>query len=638
MKQTGTKLRQTLALCSLISAYTAHAADSTSLQWPSGRNICTGAWSYFEVQECEHPDHGQDTSRPINETNGSRCGYEQKTASCWYGFNTLRTIETGIHSFDRDHDEYQADELREFCHSQIPAQSLNEREVISAWDFEKVDGHGECIGTKWFRCDKWKIFVDIKCHYTVSGPIFGQHESCGQIDDTSRPRTCAVGYHYNLKRSAQCPSLRRETTRGFDRSSLAGDPALTDFSCSTADHLPAERPEHAQAKLAFITQKLWSLPSSGHPDWPVLIQALKTLVSARSDMLSEKERSLANQLVDSSSRSVHNMNISNFGSGNQDPIFSTAKDCIELYSENIFRGCRNKLINLKIGQIDALRKLGTYANLSLKISYDNGCKVNTDDLKVRLITDATNQLLAPTDSGSVQWTQLVFNPSSQDPTITIDVNPAAKISSSCTIAVEHAEVILDVKLLEQYTDLLLSKLELINMAKSQLFVPSVGASVSDIVQKLDSQFSTVMTRHQFDCNEQAKAAGITVPAICQVSDDYSSICALNTVAVSGIPTSLIEKIHDDACMLSDLRSIRTEERCSIYSDLRPGSLCRSQLQTFANFLDQEYAIAIDQARDLATALAIEGNRITAMNSELSMRLKFLLDRVGTKLRDLETSR
>jgi hypothetical protein len=609
----------------------AEAAAQDQPQWPNGKNVCGGVWTYQESQECEHASHGPDAARPIIETNGTICGYEQKTATCWHGFTALRSIVTDVHNLSRDHDYYSGEELREFCREQATHQQLNERETISTWDYESVGGGDRCLRRDKFRkCQERTHFADIKCHYTVSGPTFGQDQSCGTIDDVSRPRACQVGLHNKLARSANCPKVRRETTRGFDFSGLMSDPSLSDVVCSTGDHLPADRPEQAKAKFAFLSQKLWSLPSSSHPDWPVLLQGLKTLLDSRAEMLSDVEKSLASQMVYSSFRSVHTVK--------NGPIFSTADDCVEVYSDEAYRGCRSKQIKIQMDNVESLKRLSSYVSLGLKISYDHGCKLHTDDLKVRLNSDAANQLLSPTDPGNTQWVKLVFAPSGDSPTISIDINPAAKISKACQISIENVEVSLDVKILEQFSELLISKLTMLNTVKLQLLYPEASPDISALISKLDSEFNTVVTRHQFDCQEEAKSLGIATPALCQVSEDYRSLCHLDPTPTNGIAPSLFERIHEDACLLADLQTFGSEERCDYYPDRRQGTFCGEHTRSIRAFLDQEYVITKNQAKELAETLSIEGERMSNLSSELSSRIKLVIERLGTKMSELEQSR
>ncbi|MBM4254035.1 MAG: hypothetical protein FJ146_18870 [Deltaproteobacteria bacterium] len=615
----------------ILGASATVASAGEQLQWPRGENVCRGIWTYQEIQECEHPNHGPDPSRPIVETNGATCGYEQKTANCWYGFHHLRSIVIDIPEMYRDHDEYQDHQLREVCHEKAKDQQLNDREVISSWDFEKISGSDRCHKRDWLdKCQENTFFVHIKCHYKVSGPVFGQDQTCGPIDDISRPRSCPVGVHNKLARSVHCPTVPRETTRGFNFTSLRGDSSLADITCSTGDHLPADRPEQVKAKFAFITRKLWSLPSDSHPDWPLLVQGLKALLDARSDMLSDVEKSLANQLVSATVKAEQSVK--------QGTIFSTADDCVEVFSDDVYRGCRSKLIRLDLDNMVALKKLSSYASLGLKISYDHGCKLHTDELKVRLNSDAANQLLAPADAGNVQWVKLVFTPSGETPTISIDINPAAKISKSCRISIENTEVSLDIKILEQFSDLLISKLTMLNTVKLQLSYPEASPNISGLIARLDDELGTIVTRHQYDCQEEAKNQNLATPALCRVSDDYRSLCHLDPTPANGISAGLFGKIHEDTCLLADLRTLGSEQRCDFYPDRRPGTYCGEHVRTVQAFLDQEYAVTFTAARDLAETLESELHRLNGLSAEMATRIRMVVERMATKISDLEASR
>jgi hypothetical protein len=243
--------RQTLGFFGLITFASSSQAlyAGEALQWPAGPNVCQGIWSYSEYQSCEDATHGQDLNRPIVGIDGERCGYEKMQNSCWHGREYEGSFDMPEETIKRLDYPYTAEDKQAFCDSKARALPLADHQLLGPvsvaasrqiWDCGVPEGSlGHCFNRRWI--------ANITCRITIDHQIFGPSDSCGgYVDDTSRPKSCIVGYSNTNKKSPACASTSLTTGRGTDASALMNENWRYNFSCSTGDDLPADNEDQVQ--------------------------------------------------------------------------------------------------------------------------------------------------------------------------------------------------------------------------------------------------------------------------------------------------------------------------------------------------------------------------------------------------------
>ena len=617
----------------LVAAQGNAASAADDLQWPMGKNICAGIWSYDEMQECEHPSHGPDKSRPIVEANGQVCGYAKKTNSCWHGQEIVRTITTAATYLERDDHNYSDAELQGICEIQSKTQNLSEHESVTGVSFENMNFHAECHDRDFFKkCQRWTYKSELKCNFNVSSPAFGPDQSCGESEDISKPLTCQTGFRNKLQRSTQCPTTRHEMSRGSDATSLMQGTEVTGFACSTGDHLPANSVEETHHKYLFLVARLAEITATSDPDWPNLVRAVKSLLTVKSASMSDEEKEDAVKITKTLEHSVSALKTGQ--------VFSSAEDCVHDQARSLYWACQSKQVTLEIDALDAYVKLNRYAGLSIKLSYDHGCSVASSDLKVRFTNGQSNLLLAPNLDGVIQTIVTSFDPSRDTSTITIDINPVARLNSVCRISIESVDLTVDVDRLQVFSNLIVSKLALLNETRLRLLEPADTQTVASLLESLENNFSAGILEQKFKCQADAQSLRVSVPDVCQVGADAKATCLDKNAASQGITPAILDKIREDSCLLGEIKALKQEAQCESYTDQNShtDNICGDRRRSILDFLNQEFAMTYKQAKDLVEALSSESIRLSVLSADLSHRVQLVIDSLKIRLKDLEEIR
>jgi hypothetical protein len=319
-------------------------------------------------------------------------------------------------------------------------------------------------------------------------------------------------------------------------------------------------------------------------------------------------------------------------------VFSSAEDCIHDQARSIYWACQSKQVTLEIDAIDAYVKLNTYAGLSIKLSYDHGCNVASSDLKVRFTNGQSNLLLAPNIDGVMQTIVTSFDPSHDSSKITIDINPVARLNSVCRISIESVDLTVDVDRLQVFSNLIMSKLELLNETRLRLLEPANNQAVASLLDSLENSFSAGILEQQFKCQADAQSLRVSVPDICQVGADAGVTCLDKNSVSQGITPALLDKIREDSCLLVDLKVRKQAAQCESFTEPNPDNICPDRRRSILDFLNQELAMTYKQAKDLVEALSSESNRLSAVNADLSHRVQLVIDSLKIRLNDLEEIR
>ncbi|MFW7382153.1 MAG: hypothetical protein ACOH5I_25350 [Oligoflexus sp.] len=229
-------------------------ASANEVQWPNGKNVCTGTWTYTELSSCEY---GVDTTKPIKKFQGK---YEQMTEACRYiGGPQEPTGEKITKSVGWD------DSRKHPTTSCSRIQDPPQGDAYTKWIV--VDHKYEYVGTtcrkrnRFRQCTSRDYQHKTTCTWekwdTVPKATDGK---CKKVDDKTKPIYELVGYEPKVGYDESCPQTKKSTPKFFDATAIMRSPALKSGSlqCSTFDNTPGNTPtqitEKFDALISFATE------------------------------------------------------------------------------------------------------------------------------------------------------------------------------------------------------------------------------------------------------------------------------------------------------------------------------------------------------------------------------------------------
>jgi hypothetical protein len=233
-----------------------------------------------------------------------------------------------------------------------------------------------------------------------------------------------------------------------------------------------------------------------------------------------------------------------------------------------------------------------------------------------------------------------LDPSHDKSTITIDINPVARLNSVCRISIESVDLTFDVDRLQVFSNLIVSKLALLNETRLRLLEPADTQTVASLLESLENNFSAGILEQKFKCQADAQSLRVSVPDVCQVGADMKATCLNKNAASQGIAPAILDKIREDSCLLVDLKALKQEAQCESYTDpnSHPDNICGDRRRSILDFLNQEFVMTYKQAKDLVEALSSESNRLSVLSADLSHRVQLVIDSLKIRLKDLEEIR
>jgi hypothetical protein len=602
--------------------------QAEAVQWPAGKNVCQGVWSYAEYQSCEDSSHGPDPLRPIiAEKDGSKCGYEKKRDSCWHGreHNIHDFVDTGLERLERETRDWSAQDLQTHCESKgrglqlRPQQLLGSVTVFSSKIYPKL-----CAELEGRICILWRYRAEVQCRINLDHQIFGESDECGpQIDDLAKPKTCTLGYHNINKRSSACRSVDVKTARSMNATELMKENWRHKFSCSTGDDLPAESAEDVQKKYNYLVKKLQETRDPSNADFEILVRALSALLSEKSQHLDQVQITYATKIA---SKEIKVINLSD------GLAFDVAKDCASNGSGQS-RFCPSKRIVFDFGDISHLPRITTYTSMAHSLKYSFVCEANAKQLSVRLIEGDNEYSLAPTPNAFTQSTSIVLVPGQRPPQIEIIADRNALLSDSCQLKIEWSSLDLDSTLLLASSNDLLDKMKLLSKFKAGLEQAAQLPVKFSAVQALKSDVASKIIEDIFECQDLAAAAGKDPDAVCPLSDDPKWACVNASLTEPGELGVVIKKMHENSCLYGDLEQGLPEAvPCGT-----SGNQCLEGIQKVAAVAAEEYQKSRTSAEGLLKALTTERTRVAPKQAQLAKKIGIVIESLNKGLMESSPS-
>jgi hypothetical protein len=621
-----------LLFFSFISAFFLTAGirkvQAEPVQWPAGKNVCQGTWSYNEYTSCEDSSHGPDTSRPITaDRDGARCGYEKKQNSCWHGreHNIHDFIDTNPERLERDTRDYRPQDLQAHCEkkgqemSLRPQQLLGTVSVLSSKIYPKL-----CSELEGRICILWRFRADVQCRINLDYQIFGPSDECGPlIDDLTKPKSCTAGYHNINKRSSACPSINLRTGRSSDATILMTEAWRHSFSCSTGDDLPAETADDVQKKYKFIVKKIQETRDPSEADFEILTRGLSALLSQRSQYLDQSQIAYATKVT---SREVK---VSTLSDG---IAFDVEKECVSNGS-GLSRFCPSKRVLFDFGDISHLPRITPYTSMAHSLKYSFVCDANPKQISVRLIEGDSEFSLAPTPNAVTQSTSIVHSPDQRPPQIEIIADRNALFSDSCQLKIEWSSLDLDSTLLLTSSNDLLEKMKLLSSFKTNLDLAAQLPIKFSAVKALKGDVASKITEDIFQCQDLAESAGKDPETLCPLNDDPKWACVNAPPTQTGELGVVIKKMRENSCLYGDLEQGLPEAvPCST-----SGNECLTGIQKVAAVAAEEYQKSRTSAEGLLKALTSERTRIAPKQAQLARKIGVVIDSLNQGLKDSSPS-
>jgi hypothetical protein len=604
----------------------ATVVKAEAVQWPAGKNVCQGVWSYSEYQSCEDASHGPDVSRPIiADKDGPRCGYEKKQNSCWHGreHNIHDFIDTTPERLERDTRDYTPQDLQAHCEqkgrgmSLRPQQLLGTVSVLSSKIYARL-----CSEMEGRICIMWRFRADVQCRINFDYQIFGPSDDCGTyIDDLTKPKTCVVGHHNINKRSSACQSIDQKTGRSTDASALMQETWRHGFACSTGDDLPAETADEVQKKFNFLVKKIQEFEDPKQADFGILTGALSALLTQRSQFLDEAQISYASKVASKE------IKISKISEG---IAFDVAKECASNGSGQS-RFCPSKRIVFDFDDTSHLPLIASFTSIAHKLKYSFPCDATVKQLSVRLIEGDDEFSLAPTPVATMQSTSIVHVPGQRPPQIEIVADRNAFISDSCQLNIEWSSLDLDPTLLYKTTKDLIDKLKLLAKFKTELGKASQLSTKYNTVKALKSSVEDSVTEDIFGCQDLASAAGRDVDGLCPLNDDPTWACSNASLTETGELGVIIRRLHHNSCLYKGLVEGLPETVPCNSTGTSSGSQCLAGIQKVAGIATEEYEKSRASADDLQKALASEWSRVALKEPDIARKIKIVIDSLNKEL-------
>ncbi|RYE56574.1 MAG: hypothetical protein EOP48_07695 [Sphingobacteriales bacterium] len=546
MKRLLSRFPMSAGLILLLQFNTYATAEAGSSQWPVGTNVCQGNWKYKEYDSCESTAHGDDSNRPIYETNGEKCGYTQKEATCAYGNQVSRVVDTAYERNARNDSGYSAEEIAQLCLAKTQTINLepNGQEWVEPGNISAIraDQGQECRSRDWKKkCQKWTKVLNLQCRIVVSRKIVGPSGSaCGYVND--QPRNCVVGYQKVAKRSASCSTFKELTSPiNTDATSLKADSWRFDFACSTADELADDTRSNFEHKYSKLLSLLES--NIGTQEEEPLKGNLARL--AQQAHATEAEKANIEKIVKKSSENLTKA---------EGVYFSANKDCASTSSGADFFFCTSKRITLDLGDAQKYSDLVNYTSMKFKFNYTFKCPVKRGNVSVNAHFNNTSIMLSPNADGVQQYIELPYSPKDGNLTIDFNTDPDSIVGNDCSFAAKSLDINIDTTLLAITLKKQISHFnELIDTRSSLGNAKQLPAKFSAI-KSLKSQISNQMLDDILSCRTVAEKAGKVVEETCPLIDDHAKYCASSPV--SDIPELqiLLDKLRNNSCLLSDVDS------------------------------------------------------------------------------------